>query len=92
MEESSLGRSLVPALILLAYVLAIWLVFLPPWKRQLLMARLRQLGAEAQPKRVADQLLSVREEIEVRRFRDLITRWDHEQLATWRKRQSGNQP
>lgn len=78
MDRNSLGRTLVPVLILAVYVLAIWFVLLPAWKRELIQAR---LAAMANPRPIVQHLLSAADEMQVRQFRNLISRWDHEQSS-----------
>lgn len=89
MDVKSLARSLLPALILALYVLALWYVLLPPWKRELMLRRLMETAKQGQH-RAGERLLTVRDEIEITRFRNLISRYDHEQVAARDKPKGSN--
>lgn len=90
MDKEFSGRILVPILIMLIYVAALWFVLLPPWKRQMYQTMLLQM-ADRNRQRATGGLLTVRDELELVRFRNLISRYDHEQVAARDKRQKGNQ-
>lgn len=89
MEDNSLARSLLPVLILTLYVLALWYVLTPPWKRELMLRRLTET-ARASQQQASARLLSARDEIEITRFRNLISRYDHDPLGTRDKPESSN--
>ena len=80
MEDKFSARTLLPVLILALYVGAIWFVLLPPWKRDLLISRIMQT-ARANQQRASVRLLSARDEIEIARFRNLISRWEHDKMG-----------
>ena len=88
MENSSFPKTVLPLLILAVYALALWMAMTPAWKRQLLQARVMGM---VRPQPLVSHLLSVADELEIRRFRNLISRWDHDQVGTRDKRQSGDQ-
>jgi hypothetical protein len=60
---------------LLVSVIAIWVLEMPQWKRQRLMAQAQTTIRQAPQ---TAQRLSAKAEIEIREFRDSITRWDHD--------------
>lgn len=91
MDGSAFTKQATSVLILVAYIVAIWYVTLPEWKRQALLMRMEAILRQGQ-ERPRGMLLSAIQEMEIRQFRNLISRWDHEQVGSRDSREKGNQP
>lgn len=84
-------KTLISVLILAVYLLVLWWEITPAWKRQLMIRRVLQM-TQAGKQQTGERLLTVAQELEVLRFRSLVSKWDHEQTATRNHRKEGNQP